>query len=85
MTAGLGVVETIIRRRIVLTVTRSTLAAWTRMAKCTGMEIPLFLKETVTAAHAAMGKLHSAHGWVARAKAEAEDDFIYAGLIIYCF
>ena len=82
MIVGIGDMETIMRRQSALTVTRSTRAALTRMATCTGMETSLFQKETVTAAHAAMGKLHSAHGWVARAKAEAEDDFIYVGLII---
>ena len=67
MTAGNGGGETIIRRQSALTVTRGTLAALTRMAKCTGMEIPLFQKATATAAHATVEKWHSAHGWVARA------------------
>ena len=75
MIVGIGDMETIMRRQSALTVTRSTLAALTRMAKCTGMEIYLFQKATVTAAHAAMGKLEPALRWVARAEAEAEDDF----------
>ena len=75
MTAGIGNRETIIKGRLALTVTRGTLAALTRMAKCTGMEIGLFQKMTVTAANATTDKLELAHGRVARAKAEAEDDF----------
>ena len=75
MTVGIGNRETIIKGRLALTVTRGTLAALTRMAKCTGMEIGLFQKMTVTAANATTDKLELAHGRVARAKAEAEDDF----------
>ena len=85
MIVGIGDMETIMRRQSALTVTRSTRAAWIRMAKCTGTEISLFQKVTVTAATATVEKLHTAQGWVARAEAEAEDDFIYVGLIIYCF
>ena len=55
--------------------TRGTLAAWTRMAKCTGMEIGLFQKMTATAANATTDKLELAHGRVAQTEAEAEDDF----------
>ena len=75
MIAGHGGRGRVMRRQSALTVTRSTLAALTRMATCTGMEIPLFQKATVTAAHAAMGKLEPALRWVARAEAETEDDF----------
>ena len=86
MTVGIGNRETIIKGRLALTVTRGTLAALTRMAICTGMEMSLFQKATATAAHATVEKWHSAHGWVAQGcEAEAEDDFIYVGLIIYCF
>ena len=68
MTAGLGGVETIMRRQSALTLTRSTLAALTRMAKCTGMEIYLFQKATVTAAAATVENVDTAHGGVARTK-----------------
>ena len=85
MIVGIGDMETIMRRQSALTVTRSTRAALTRMAICTGTEISLFQKATATAATATVEKLHTAQGWVARAEAEAEDDFIYVGLIIYCF
>ena len=75
MTVGIGNRETIIQGRRALTVTRGTLAAWTRMAICTGMEIGLFQKVTVTAADATTDKLEPAQRWVARPEAEAEDDF----------
>ena len=45
-----------------LTVTRSSLAAWTRMAICTSMENGLFQKVNVTAAYATMEKFESAEG-----------------------
>ena len=73
MTVGIGNRETVIQGRRALTVTRGTLAAWTRMAICTGMEIGLFQEVTATAADATTDKLEPALRWVARA--EAEDDF----------
>ena len=85
MTVGHGGRGRVMRRQSVLTVTRSTLAALTRMATCTGMEIGLFQEVTATTADATTDKLEPALRWVARAEAEAEDDFIYVGLIIYCF
>ena len=42
--------------------TRSTLAAWTRMAICTSMENGSFQKVNVTAAYATMEKFESAEG-----------------------
>ena len=68
MIVGIGDMETIMRRQSALTVTRSTLAALTRMAKCTGMEIYLFQKATVTAADATVENVDTAQGWVARTK-----------------
>ena len=75
MIVGIGDMETIMRRQSALTVTRSTLAALTRMATCTGMEIGLFQEVTATAADATTDKLEPAQRWVVRAEAEAEDDF----------
>ena len=68
MIVGIGDMETIMRRQSALTVTRSTRAALTRMAKCTGMEIYLFQKATVTAADATVENVDTAQGWVARTK-----------------
>ena len=68
MIVGIGDMETIMRRQSALTVTRSTLAALTRMAKCTGMEIYLFQKATVTAADATVENVDTAQGWVARTR-----------------
>ena len=48
-----------------MTVTRSTLAAWTRMAICTSMENGLYQKVTVTPAAASKEKLEAAQRWVA--------------------
>ena len=68
MIVGIGDMETIMRRQSALTVTRSTLAALTRMATCTGMEIYLFQKATVTAADATVENVDTAQGGVARTK-----------------
>ena len=61
MTAGIGSQEIIIRRQCALTVTKGTQAALTRMAICTGMEIPLFQKVAATAADATVENVDTAH------------------------